>query len=55
MTAYLQAHLHLDTHPFPDWGRMLLTRPGLSKMLKRLLGRKLVFSNSPAHDAEAVL
>lgn len=48
-------HFLHHTHQFTDLGRMLLTQPGLSKMLKRLPGRKLVFSNSPAHYAKAVL
>ena len=43
------------THDFPDLPRMLVFERGLRMMLRRLPGRKLVFSNAPLHYAAAVL
>lgn len=43
------------THQFPDLERMVVSEPQLSGVLRRLPGRKVVFSNAPAHYAEAVL
>ncbi|MGH8751643.1 MAG: HAD family hydrolase, partial [Burkholderiales bacterium] len=48
-------HFLQHTHQFPKLERMLLVQPGLRKMLKTLPGKKVVFSNSPAHYAAAVL
>ena len=43
------------THQFPDLRRMLVADAGLRQMLRRLPGRKIVFTNSPLHYAETVL
>ncbi len=48
-------HFLHQTHQLPELERMLLVQPGLRRMLKRLGGRKLIFSNSPEHYAQAVL
>lgn len=48
-------HFLWHTHQFPDLGRMVLREPGLRAALRRLPGRKLVFSNAPAHYSRAVL
>lgn len=48
-------HFLWHTHQFPDLGRMVLREPGLRAALGRLPGRKLVFSNAPAHYSSAVL
>jgi putative hydrolase of the HAD superfamily len=44
-----------ETHQFPDIGRMVVYDNALLHALKRLQGRKLVFSNAPRHYVEAVL
>ena len=44
-----------ETHQFPDLRDMLVADAGLRHMLRRLPGRKIVFSNSPLHYAERVL
>jgi putative hydrolase of the HAD superfamily len=49
------AHFLRETHQFPDLKRMLLREPLLRSTLRRLPGRKFVFSNAPAHYARAVL
>lgn len=58
----LMRHHHADprhflwqTHQFPDLARMVIREPQLRATLRRLPGRKLVFSNSPVHYSEAVL
>jgi putative hydrolase of the HAD superfamily len=43
------------THEFPDLKRMLVREPQLRATLRRLPGRKLVFSNAPVHYSRAVL
>jgi putative hydrolase of the HAD superfamily len=43
------------THQFPDLQSMVVREPGLRHALRRLRGRKIVFSNAPAHYAEQVL
>jgi putative hydrolase of the HAD superfamily len=43
------------THDFPDLPGMILREPGLRAALRRLPGRKVVFSNSPVNYARAVL
>lgn len=43
------------THNLPDPKRMILRAPGLRDALRRLPGRKIVFSNSPRAYAELVL
>ncbi len=48
-------HFLRATHDFPDLAQQLVREPGLHATLRRLPGRKLVFSNAPAHYAAAVL
>ena len=48
-------HFLKDTHQFPDLARLLVHEAGLRSTLKRLPGRKLVFSNAPVHYSLAVL
>ena len=48
-------HFLRATHDFPDLPSKLVREPALRATLNRLPGRKLVFSNSPAHYAAAVL
>jgi putative hydrolase of the HAD superfamily len=48
-------HFLRATHDFPQIGKMLVQEPGLRATLRRLPGRKLVFSNSPVHYSLAVL
>lgn len=48
-------HFLRATHDFPDLHAQLVSEPGLRATLRRLPGRKLVFSNAPAHYAAAVL
>lgn len=48
-------HFLWHTHQFPDLARMLVAEPGLVSVLRRLPGRKIVFSNAPAHYAEAAV
>ncbi len=48
-------HFLRETHAFPDLSNMVVYERGLSAMLRRLPGRKLVFSNAPGHYARAVL
>ncbi|MBI4984537.1 MAG: pyrimidine 5'-nucleotidase [Rhodocyclales bacterium] len=43
------------THQFPDLRRMVVFERPLRSMLRRLPGRKIVFSNAPLHYTEAVL
>jgi putative hydrolase of the HAD superfamily len=43
------------THDFPDLEQMLVFERGLNAMLRRLPGRKIVFSNAPLAYSEAVL
>jgi putative hydrolase of the HAD superfamily len=49
------AHFLWHTHQLPDLGRMLVQEPLLRATLRRLPGRKLVFSNAPVHYSRAVL
>ena len=42
-------HFLRTTHDFPELGKMVVREPGLRATLRRLPGRKLVFSNSPVH------
>jgi putative hydrolase of the HAD superfamily len=44
-----------QTHQFPDLARMVVHEPQLRRVLVRLPGRKLVFSNAPAHYLNAML
>lgn len=48
-------HFLWHTHQFPDLERIVVAEAGLRHCLQRLAGRKILFSNSPAHYAEAVL
>jgi putative hydrolase of the HAD superfamily len=48
-------HFLLATHRFPHLEQVLRKEPGLRQALKRLRGRRIVFSNAPAHYARAVL
>ena len=48
-------HFLRATHDFTALDRMVVREPGLRATLSRLPGRKLVFSNAPAHYASAVL
>lgn len=48
-------HFLWHTHQFPALERMVVFERGLATALRRLRGRKLVFSNAPRHYAEAVL
>lgn len=48
-------HFLWHTHQFPKLPEMVLRQPRLRWVLKRLPGRKLVYSNAPTHYARAVL
>ncbi len=48
-------HFLSQTHAFPNLPRMLVFDRAVKAMLRRLPGRKIVFSNAPRHYAEAVL
>jgi len=49
------AHFLWHTHQFPELPRMVLYQPQLRRILQRLPGKKLVFSNAPQHYARDVL
>ena len=48
-------HFLWHTHQFPELDRMVVFERSLKAMLRRLPGRKLIFTNGPRHYAEAVL
>ena len=48
-------HFLWHTHQLPDLERMLVHEPQLRATLRRLRGRKVIFSNAPAHYSRAVL
>lgn len=48
-------HFLWHTHQFPELPQMVLREPRLRYALKKLPGRKLLFSNAPQHYARAVL
>ena len=48
-------HFLWHTHQFPQLPQMVLREPRLRHVLKKLPGRKLVFSNAPQSYAHAVL
>lgn len=48
-------HFLWHTHQFDELKRMLVREPLLRATLRRLPGRKFVFSNAPVHYARAVL
>lgn len=48
-------HFLWHTHQFPELERMVLREPRLRHMLRRLPGRKVLYTNAPRHYAEEVL
>ncbi len=48
-------HFLWHTHQFPDLPGMVLREPRLRHVLRKLPGRKVVYSNAPLHYAKAVL
>src|SRR5690606_6201091 len=48
-------HFLWQTHQFSELERMLVREPLLRATLRRLPGRKFVFSNAPVHYSRAVL
>jgi putative hydrolase of the HAD superfamily len=48
-------HFLWHTHQFPDLARMVVPDRAALAAVRRLRGRKILFSNSPAHYAHAVL
>lgn len=48
-------HFLWHTHQFDDLPSMLVFEPALKSVLRRLPGRKILFSNAPRHYAHAVL
>jgi putative hydrolase of the HAD superfamily len=48
-------HFLWHTHQFPDLARMVVAERAALQALRRLPGRKVVFSNAPAHYVRAVL
>lgn len=48
-------HFLHHTHQFPDLPKIVIAERSLKAMLRRLPGRKLIFSNAPKKYAEAVL
>ncbi|HKU71136.1 MAG TPA: pyrimidine 5'-nucleotidase [Burkholderiales bacterium] len=48
-------HFLWHTHQFPRLDSMLVREPQLRATIRRLPGRKFVFSNAPVHYARAVL
>lgn len=48
-------HFLRETHRFADLPAMIIREPLLKSVLRRLPGRKIVFSNAPARYARAVL
>lgn len=48
-------HFLRATHQFPDLKRMVVFDKALIHALRRLPGRKILFSNAPRHYAEAIL
>jgi putative hydrolase of the HAD superfamily len=49
------SHFLRETHRFPELERMLVCEPQLRSTLRRLPGRKFIFSNAPVHYSRAVL
>jgi putative hydrolase of the HAD superfamily len=48
-------HFLRETHQFPDLRKMVRFDKPVLNMLRRLPGRKILFSNAPRHYAEAIL
>ena len=49
------AHFLAETHRFPELERMVVAEDGLRHSLRRLPGRKIVFSNAPLEYARGVI
>ena len=48
-------HFLHHTHQFPNLSRMVVAESPLQATLRRLPGRKIIFSNAPIHYTEAIL
>ena len=48
-------HFLQETHQFPDLQRMIDFQKPVLHMLRRLPGRKIIFSNAPRHYIDAIL
>lgn len=48
-------HFLRETHHFPEIENLVVGRRELRSVLRRLPGRKIVFSNAPAHYSRAIL
>ena len=48
-------HFLQSTHQFPDLQKMVVFERPIIHALRRLPGRKIIFSNAPRHYAEAIL
>lgn len=48
-------HFLRETHQFPDLKAMLVFQPAVRTVLRRLPGRKILFSNAPGHYSAAIL
>lgn len=48
-------HFLWETHQFPDLERMVVFERPVIHALRRLPGRKIIFSNAPRHYTEAIL
>lgn len=48
-------HFLLQTHQFSSLERMIVRERALRATLRRLPGRKIIFSNAPGHYTEAIL
>jgi len=48
-------HFLWETHQFPDLARMVVFEAGLRHTLRRLPGRKILFSNAPQHYVKSVV
>ena len=48
-------HFLQETHQFPDLERMVVFERPVIHALRRLPGRKIIFSNAPRHYTEAIL
>lgn len=48
-------HFLWHTHQFPELHRMVVREPALKHVLRRIPGRKIVFSNAPRRYVDAVL
>lgn len=48
-------HFLWETHQFPNLKRMVVFDKPLIHVLRRLPGRKIIFSNAPRHYTEAIL